>query len=244
MRRGPGEWVGAPCAAAHSPTVSPRLYLPRLTHTPYRMPASPDSPYFEVRQSAIQGRGGFAARPIRKGTRIIEYVGEKISQKEADRRYDDASMKRHHTFLFALDSGKVIDAAVGGNDARFINHSCDPNCQAVEEGDRIFIEAIRGIAPGEELYYDYAYERSSATTPEDEALYKCLCGSAKCRGSILAPLKPKKKPAKKAASKAKGKTKTKSKSKSKSTSKTKGTKPSSGTKTKTKAKGKTKTARR
>jgi hypothetical protein len=198
------------------------------------MPASPDSPYFEVRQSDIQGRGGFAVRPIRKGTRIIEYVGELISQKEADKRYDDASMKRHHTFLFALDSGKVIDAAVGGNDARFINHSCDPNCQAVEEGNQIFIEALRGIAPGEELYYDYAYERTSATTPEDEALYKCLCGSAKCRGSILAPLKPK---AKKKAAKKKAASKQKqqaSKSKGKAGKK-------SGAKTKAKAKGGSKT---
>ena len=188
--------------------MRPLAYLFALTHTPSRMPASPDSRYFEVRQSDIQGRGGFAVKAIRKGTRIIEYVGEKISQKEADRRYDDASMKRHHTFLFSLDNGKVIDAAVGGNDARFINHSCDPNCQAIETRSRIFIEALRDIAKGEELFYDYAYERTDETTPEDEALYKCLCGTAKCRGSILAPPAPKRK---KVASK--GRTKTKSKSK-------------------------------
>jgi hypothetical protein len=152
-------------------------------------------------------------------------------------------MKRHHTFLFALDSGKVIDADVGGNDARFINHSCDPNCEAIEEDDRIFIEALRTIQPGEELNYDYAYERTSATTPEDEALYKCLCGSPKCRGSILAPLKPKKK--KKAASKAKSKAKTKTKAKAGAKRKSGTSAKKSGTKTKAKKKvTKKKSARR
>ena len=175
--------------------------------------------------------------PIKKGTRIIEYVGERISQKEADRRYDDASMKRHHTFLFALDNGKVIDAAVGGNDARYINHSCDPNCEAIESRSRIFIEALRDIAKGEELYYDYAYERTDATTPEDEELYKCLCGSAKCRGSILAPQKPKRKQAA-----SKGKAKSKSKSKAGAKKKSGATKKKSGSKTK--AKSKKKSARR
>ena len=180
--------------------------------------------------------------PIKKGTKIIEYVGERISQKEADRRYDDASMKRHHTFLFALDNGKVIDAAVGGNDARYINHSCEPNCEAIESRSRIFIEALRDIAKGEELYYDYAYERTDATTPEDEALYKCLCGSAKCRGSILAPAKPKRK---QAASKARSKSKAGAKKKSGVTTKKKSgvtTKKKSGSKSK--AKSKKKSARR
>lgn len=193
------------------------------------MPASPDSPYLEIRQSAIQGRGGFAAQRIPKGTRVIEYTGERVSQREADKRYDDASMKRHHTFLFSLDSGKVIDAAVGGNDARFINHSCEPNCEAIEERGRIFIEALRTIEKGEELFYDYAYERTEDTTPEDEAMYVCLCGSKKCRGSILAPSKPAKK--KQAASKKKTTTKSKSKTK---------TKTKAGSKQKTKAAGKKK----
>ena len=205
------------------------------------MPASPDSPYFEVRQSAIQGRGGFAVRPIKKGTQIIEYVGERISQKEADRRYDDASMKRHHTFLFSLDSGKVIDAAVGGNDARFINHSCDPNCQAIETRGRIFIEALRDIQAGEELNYDYAYERSEETTPEDEALYMCKCGSPKCRGSILAPSKPKRK---QAASKSKAKSKVKQKSKAGAKKKSGTTSKKKSGATKRKSGSKKKSARR
>ena len=148
----------------------------------------PDYP-FEIRRSAIQGRGAFATRRIRPGTRIIEYTGERIDQDEGDRRYDDENMPRHHTFLFALEDGSVIDAAVGGNEARFINHSCDPNCQAIEEEGRIFIEAIRNIQPGAELVYDYAYERTADHTEADDELYVCKCGSPKCRGSILAPRK-------------------------------------------------------
>ncbi|HEX6058231.1 MAG TPA: SET domain-containing protein-lysine N-methyltransferase, partial [Gemmatimonadaceae bacterium] len=95
--------------------------------TANRAPAAPEpksaNKYFELRHSPIQGWGGFATRSIRKGTRIIEYLGERITQEESDRRYDDEKMARHHTFLFALDSGTVIDAAVDGNEARFLNHS-------------------------------------------------------------------------------------------------------------------------
>jgi len=140
---------------------------------------------FAIRRSRIQGRGGFATRDIRKGERIAEYEGERISWKEADRRYDDADGKRHHTFLFAVTSRTVIDGAVNGSDARFINHSCDPNCEAIDDRGRIFIEAMRPIAAGDELFYDYAYARDESTTEEDEQLYVCLCGTAKCRGTIL-----------------------------------------------------------
>ena len=149
-------------------------------------------PLFELRKSDIQGRGAFATRRIRKGTRIIEYIGEKITSEEGDERYDDSAMGRHHTFLFSLDNGYVIDAAVGGNEARFINHSCDPNCEAIIEKGHIYIDALRTIHPGEELAYDYAYERSDDHTEEDEALYKCRCGAENCRGTILAPPKRKK----------------------------------------------------
>lgn len=144
---------------------------------------------FIVRRSAIQGRGGFASRDIRRGERIVEYKGERISWKEADRRYEDDRMGRHHTFLFAVTSRTVIDGGVQGNDARFINHSCAPNCEAVDDGGRIFIEAMRPIAAGDELFYDYAYARDESTTDEDEALYVCRCGSPKCRGTILEPRK-------------------------------------------------------
>ena len=146
-------------------------------------------PPFELRKSAIQGLGAFATRRIRKGTRIIEYTGERISQEEADRRYDDESMKRHHTFLFSLDDGTCIDAAVDGNDARFINHSCNPNCEAVIERKHIYIEAIRTIESGTELCYDYAYERADDCDEATERLYVCRCGAENCRGTILAPKK-------------------------------------------------------
>ena len=151
--------------------------------------AQPSNKYFVLRGSAIQGQGAFATRPIRRGTRIVEYTGERISHDEADRRYDDGAMGRHHTFLFTIDRSTVIDAAVNGNDARFINHSCAPNCEAIDERKRIYIEAIRDIAPGEELTYDYAYERDGTEDEEWERLYVCKCGAPTCRGTILAPMK-------------------------------------------------------
>jgi SET domain-containing protein len=171
-------------------------------------------PYFELRRSRIQGRGAFALRPIPAGTRIIEYTGEIIDSDEADRRYDDTKMKRHHTFLFSIPKGRAIDAAVGGNEARFINHSCDPNCESVEEGDRIFIEAKKSIEPGEELVYDYAYIVKGRLTKEDKEFYKCACGAPTCRGTIVAPPKPKPK-AKAAGAKSKTKTKRKATTKAK-----------------------------
>jgi SET domain-containing protein len=154
-------------------------------------PAAP-APLHVVRQSKIQGRGVFARVAIPKGTRIIEYTGEHVSHGEADRRYDDVAMRRHHTFLFTLTTRTVIDGAVGGSDARYINHSCDPNCEAVIEKRQIWIEATRDIAKGEELAYDYGYERDGTETEEDEIRYACRCGTDKCRGTILAPKKPEK----------------------------------------------------
>jgi hypothetical protein len=146
-------------------------------------------PLFEVRSSPIEGLGVFARRPIAEGTRIIEYVGEVISEREADARYDDRAMERHRTFLFALADGRCIDGAVGGNEARFVNHSCEPNCEAVERGGHIWIESIQPIAAGEELTYDYAYEWAEG----DEALtglYPCRCEASGCRNTIVAPPEP------------------------------------------------------
>jgi SET domain-containing protein len=151
------------------------------------------NPYFELRRSKIQGTGAFAIRNIKKGTRIVEYLGQRISWRTADKRYDDDSMGRHHTFLFTVDDKTVIDAGKNGNDARFLNHSCDGNCEAISDRKRIFIDARRSIKAGEELLYDYQYERTDDHTPEDEKLYTCRCGSPKCRGSILAPEPTKKK---------------------------------------------------
>jgi SET domain-containing protein len=151
-------------------------------------------PLYVVRRSDIHGRGVFAARRIRKGTRIVEYKGERISNDEADRRYDDTRMKRHHTFLFTLDKDTVIDGAIaaGGGDASYINHSCDPNCEAIITGKKIFIHARRTIEPGEELAYDYQYERTGENDDELEKFYLCKCGAPNCRGSIMKPEKTRK----------------------------------------------------
>jgi SET domain-containing protein len=152
-------------------------------------------PLYVVRRSLIHGRGVFAVRRIRKGTRIVEYRGERINNDEADRRYDDSRMKRHHTFLFTLDKNTVIDGAIkaGGGDASFINHSCDPNCEAIITRKKIFIHAKRTIEPGEELAYDYQYERTGDNDEELEKFYVCRCGAPNCRGTIMKPEKKKKK---------------------------------------------------
>ena len=150
-------------------------------------------PLYVVRNSRIHGRGVFAARRIRKGTRIVEYTGERISNKEADRRYDDTKMKRHHTFLFTLDSKTVVDGAMktGGGDASFINHSCEPNCEAVITDKKIYIHALQTIEPGTELAYDYQYERTGKNDAQLEEFYICKCGAPNCRGSIMKPAKKK-----------------------------------------------------
>ena len=147
-------------------------------------PRSMRKALFEIRASPIQGVGVFARRAIAAGTRIAEYAGEVITEREADRRYDERSMMRHHTYLMSLGDGRCIDAFVGGNAARFINHSCEPNCEAVEADGRVWIDAIRPIEAGEELTYDYAYERADG---DDERFYRCRCGAATCRRTILAP---------------------------------------------------------
>ena len=156
----------------------------------------------EVRDSKIQGKGVFATKRIKKGQRIIEYIGERISPEEETERYDDESMERHHTFLFAVDDKVTIDAGRIGNDAKYINHSCDPNCEAVDEEGRIFVEAIKDIKPGTELFYDYAFEQEEPLTQELIDMYPCHCGSKNCRGTILKVTK-KRKPKKKSSKKRK-----------------------------------------
>jgi SET domain-containing protein len=158
----------------------------RGIHARYPWKEEPN-PYFELRTSEIQGTGAFATRTIRKGTRIIEYLGQRISWRTADKRYDDEKMSRHHTFLFTVDDDTCIDAGMNGNDARFLNHSCDPNCEAINDRKRIFIEAKKTIPAGTELVYDYQYERTDDHTAADERFSKCRCGSPNCRGTILAP---------------------------------------------------------
>jgi hypothetical protein len=148
------------------------------------------APFFEVRASPIQGLGVFAIRRIRKGTRVIEYQGERITPDEADRRYDDDQSEHPRVLLFTVNKKTIIDADIGGNEAKYINHSCEPNCEAVIEDKRVYIEALRTISPGEELTYDYQLEREGDHNPEWKQRYACRCGAPSCRGTMLAS-KPK-----------------------------------------------------
>ncbi len=145
----------------------------------------------QVRDSNVHGRGVFATRRIEKGERIIEYLGERISHDEADRRYETKAENDSHTFLFIVDSKTVIDAGVAGNDARFFNHSCDPNCESVVEKRRVFIEAVRTIEPGEEMTYDYQIYREEGDPENIDEVFACRCGFAQCRGTMLWPPEPK-----------------------------------------------------
>ena len=147
-----------------------------------------------ARKSPIHGNGVFAVAPIRKGERVIEYKGRRRTHDEVDND-TGGDVDSGHTFLFTLNDDWVIDASYEGNDARWINHSCDPNCEAVideDEGgdtrkDRVFIEAIRDIRPGEELSYNYGITLAERHTPRLKKIWACLCGSPKCTGTMLQP---------------------------------------------------------
>ncbi|RJF99877.1 SET domain-containing protein [Noviherbaspirillum saxi] len=151
-----------------------------------------DKPFYAVRHSKIHGNGVFATRKIPQGTCIIEYQGQRISWKEAVRRENDKPADCFHTFFFSLDSGKIIDGGDQGNDSRWINHSCEPNCEAQEDDGKVFIYALRDIARGEELYYDYGLIMEERHTAALKRAYCCLCGTPSCRGTLLAPKRKKK----------------------------------------------------
>ncbi|HTS23390.1 MAG TPA: SET domain-containing protein-lysine N-methyltransferase [Casimicrobiaceae bacterium] len=164
------------------------------------LPADPAPPrrnrLYVVRKSGIHGRGVFALARLAKGSCIIEYKGRRASWEEATARADSDPRNPAHTFLFGLDDGRVIDPRFGGNAARWINHSCDPNCEAFEDGARrIFLETLRRILPGEELTYDYRLTVDGPVSKRERAQYVCRCGARQCRGSLLrasaddAPLK-------------------------------------------------------
>ncbi|HJV87411.1 MAG TPA: SET domain-containing protein-lysine N-methyltransferase [Noviherbaspirillum sp.] len=154
--------------------------------------ASTERPLFAVRNSRIHGRGVFAARKIPAGTRIVEYEGERISGKEAVKRENAKAPDDFHTFFFSLDNGKIIDGGSQGNDARWINHACAPNCEAREEDGHVFIYSLHDIKRGEELNYDYGLTLDGRHTPALKRAYACLCGAENCRGTLLAPKRKKK----------------------------------------------------
>jgi len=140
---------------------------------------------FRVHRSTIHGRGAFAVKPIRKGVRVIEYAGERITPEEADARYDDDQNPLGRVLLFTVNSHTLIDAGRRGNAARFINHSCQPNCESIIDKGRVFIEATRGIQRGEELTYDYHLQRDGLSSSKARSLYPCHCGSRNCRGTLI-----------------------------------------------------------
>ena len=166
-------------------TRKPPSHHAHMRHAARTVTSPAKTPLYVVRRSRIHGNGVYAARRIRKGTRIVEYLGDRISHAQADARYEAKGQDDGHTFLFVAGDNVVIDAGVGGNEARFINHSCDPNCETVIEDERVFIEAIRTIRPGEELGYQYGLTWESTDDPDELANYACRCGAAKCRGTML-----------------------------------------------------------
>jgi SET domain-containing protein len=141
----------------------------------------------QVRRSGVHGKGVFALKAIDEGSEIIEYLGERISWKEALKRHPHDPSDPNHTFYFHIDDTQVIDAAVDGNAARWINHACTPNCEADEQDGRVFIKALRDIEPGEELFYDYGLVIDDRYTPKLKKQFACRCGTRDCRGTMLAP---------------------------------------------------------
>lgn len=135
----------------------------------------PQTEYILFRRSPIHGLGGFARRDIAKGTQVIEYVGERIDRKESLRRCE-----LNNPFIFRLNDEEDLDGNVDWNPARFINHSCSPNCDAELDSGRIWIVATRDLKAGEEITFNYGYDL------EDYKSYPCACGSRECVGYIVA----------------------------------------------------------
>lgn len=157
------------------------------------MPGRKSTLPYVIRPSPRHGRGAFATRTIRKGARIVEYRGARMAHEVADQRPASDPTDAYHTLLFELSDGTVIDASVGGNSARWINHGCDPNCEAIEYDDgRIFIHAKRTIRAGEELLYNYRLGYDGRMTQRAKRAFACRCGAPRCRRTMLAyPLLPK-----------------------------------------------------
>lgn len=149
--------------------------------------AAPRGRRIQVRRSGVHGKGVFALQPLAAGEVLIEYKGEVISWEEALRRHPHDPAQPNHTFYFHLDDSRVVDGGVGGNASRWINHACEPNCETEEVDGRIFVKALRDIAAGEELFFDYRLVLEGRHTPKVKREYACWCGSPRCRGTLLGP---------------------------------------------------------
>jgi SET domain-containing protein len=158
-------------------------------HLPPASAPSPDPlPACRVERSTVHGNGVFAARDIGPGERIIQYAGREIGWDEAQERAAAQGGPHNHTFFFSLANGNVVDGGDHGNDARYINHSCEPNCEAIEEDDgSIFIYALHYIDKDEELNYSYPLIYEGRHTPAIKRAFACRCGAATCSGTMLAP---------------------------------------------------------
>jgi len=173
-------------AAAKKPAAKP--VAKAAPAKPVKAAAPATGRRIQVRKSGVHGKGVFALRPIAAGETIIEYTGEIISWPEALDRHPHDPKDPNHTFYFSLDDGShVIDAKHGGNAARWINHACEPNCEADETEGRVFIKALRKLKPGEELFYDYGLVIAERYTAKLKKEYECRCGAKSCRGTMLTP---------------------------------------------------------
>ena len=212
-----------------------------MAKTPVSPSASTSKRRIQVRRSGVHGKGVFALQDLAEGETLIEYVGEIISWDEAQDRHPHDPKDPNHTFYFHVNEDKVIDALHGGNSSRWINHSCDPNCEADEENERVFIKALRNIKAGEELNYDYGLIIDEPYTKKLLAEYPCWCGAKNCRGTLLSPKDREDTPKIPGQKKAKNKSKDKAKSQAKPKSKVKA-ESKVGAKAKTDAKTKKKPA--
>jgi uncharacterized protein len=153
------------------------------------LPSPPRGRRIQVRLSGVHGKGVFALRPIRAGEIVVEYTGRVLTWKAAQKRHPHNPDEPNHTFFFHVDDKRVIDGGDGGNAAKWINHACGPNCEADEQDGRVFIKALRDIAPGEELNYDYGLILDGKHTKKVKKEFECRCGTPECRGTMLAPKK-------------------------------------------------------
>jgi hypothetical protein len=139
----------------------------------------------QVRKSGIHGKGVYAVRPIKAGDTVLEYKGEIITWKKAQACHPHDPSQPNHTFFFHLDDRHVIDAKHSAGPAKWINHSCEPNLEAEQDGYRVFLKALRDIKPGEELSYDYGLMIDARKTAKLKKEYACWCSAANCRGTML-----------------------------------------------------------